>query len=85
MTPLSTPREALYIETNLMDIERIIDKRKLNMLYRTNLNRNKITNLLHQAGKKIKWMKDIENVVRKYRINKNDLLRMKPGKAKNHI
>ena len=85
MTPLSTPREALYIETNLMDIERIIDKRKLNMLYRTNRNRNKITNLLHQTGKKTKWMKDLENIVRKYRINKNNLLRMKPGKAKNHI
>ena len=30
-------------------------------------------------------MKDLENIVRKYRINKNNLLRMKPGKAKNHI
>ena len=85
MTPLSTPREVLYIETNLMDIERIIDKRKLNMLYRTNRNRNKITNMLHQGRKKTKWMKDMENIIRKYRINKNNLLKMKPGKAKNHI
>ena len=28
MTPTSTPREALYIETNLLDITRIIEKKK---------------------------------------------------------
>ena len=30
-TPITTPREALYIETGLLDIESIIHKNKLNM------------------------------------------------------
>ena len=85
MTPQSTPREVLYIETNLMDIETIIDKRKINMFYRTNHTKNKITEMLHQTNKKTKWMEDMENVIKKYKINKINLLRMKPGKAKNYI
>ena len=31
MTPTSTPREALYIETGLLDIETIDDKNRITM------------------------------------------------------
>ena len=48
MVPQSTPREASYIETNLMAIERIIDKKKLNMYYRIYKTTNNITKYLIQ-------------------------------------
>ena len=35
-----------------------------------------------QTTKKTKWQKDMENVQRKYKINKTNLLSMKPGKEK---
>ena len=44
--PQGTPREVLYIETNLLDGERIIEKKRLSMLYRTSKNKirmNKFT------------------------------------------
>ena len=45
--PQSTPREALCIETNLMDnMVRIIENKKKNMFHRINRNKNKLTELL---------------------------------------
>ena len=56
MTPEATPREALYIETGLLDIETIIDKKRLSMMAR--LNRDKsdmMTNILDNPD--CKWLK----------------------------
>ena len=36
MIPEATPREALYIETGLLDIETIIDLKRMNMMARLN-------------------------------------------------
>jgi hypothetical protein len=85
IVPQGTPREALYIETNLLDIERTIEKKKLNMYYRISKNGNKLTQYLIQNEKRTVWQNDIENIAKKYSIKLEELIQMKPGKAKRHI
>ena len=85
MTPISTPREALYLDTNLLDIERIIDKKKLNMYHRMKKNPTSLTDFVTQGIEKTKWQKDVEETARKYNINLNRLTEMTTGKAKRHI
>ena len=72
MTPEATPREALYIETGLLDIETIIDKKRLSMMAR--LNRDKsdmMTNILDNPD--CKWLKKNKTVMEKYEITDADL------------
>ena len=52
MTPEATPRKALYIETGLLDMETMIDIKRLNMMAR--LNREKlslVTTVLANPGR----------------------------------
>lgn len=85
MTPLSTPREALYIETNLLDVERIIDKKKLNMYYRIMKNQTNLTKYLTQTNEKTTWMTNIELTATKYGIELQELTAMTTKKSKVHI
>ena len=85
MTPISTPREALYIETNLLDIERIIDKRKINTYYRITRNPTSLTQYVTQTTEKTEWLKDIEKTAAKYEINLHRLTNMTNNIAKKHI
>ena len=84
MTPQGTPRETLYIETNLLDITRIIDKRKLNMYYRIKKTPNSITEKLVNTNE-TSWKNDINTIMNKYKIQDRQLLNMKPQAAKKLI
>ena len=56
MTPDSTPREALYIETGLLDIETIIDIKRINMMARLKKERSELMdNILNNP--ECKWKK----------------------------
>ena len=83
--PTGTPREALYLETNLIDIEKIIEKKKLNMYYRINKTPNEMTKYLFQEDRPTIWLQDIKKVATKNGINLNELLQMKMNKAKRKI
>ena len=48
MTPISTPKEALYTETGLLDIEHIALKKKISMLQRLRKNPSKILSAIFE-------------------------------------
>lgn len=83
--PLSTPREALYLDTNLLDIATIIDKKKLNMYYKIKRNPNNITKLLLKDTNASIWMQETLNIAQKHKINLKNLITLTPGKAKKYI
>ena len=72
MTPDSTPRESLYIETGLLDIETIANSKRLNMKAR--LNRNK-SDLMAEvlSNPDCMWEKDTSTIMAKYNLNENDI------------
>ena len=67
MTPDSTPREALYIETGMMDIEAIIDTKRLNMMARLKRERTKLMDTVLKHPQ-CKWMKRTREIMSKYNI-----------------
>ena len=73
MTPQATPREALYIETGLLDIETIIDKKRLNMKARLNREKSELmAEVLNYPG--CKWVKKTNETMAKYSISEEDLM-----------
>ena len=69
MTPVTTPREAIYLETNLLDIETLIKKRQLS-------NRNKVErsySWIIKAAKNIKnkegWMTDNDYLINEWKLD----------------
>ena len=77
MTPEATPREALYIETGLLDIETIIDIKRLNMLARLNNEKSQMMATV-LANPECKWMKKTKEVMEKYGIQDHELYGTKP-------
>ena len=72
MTPEATPREALYIETGLLDIETIIDIKRLNMMGRLNREKSQLmTEVL--ANPQCSWMKTTREVMEKYKLQEYEL------------
>ena len=72
MTPEATPREALYMETGLLDIETIIDIKRLNMMARLNREKSKLMEeILKYPG--CKWMEKNKSTIEKYGINEDNL------------
>ena len=72
MTPEATPKEALYIETGLLDIETIMEIKRLNMMARLNRNKSKMMTAI-LANPECKWMKKTRQVMNKYRIEHEEL------------
>ena len=72
MTPDATPREALYIETGLLDTVTIADSKRLNMKAR--LNREK-SDLMAKvlSNPDCMWENDTTTVMKKYGITSTDL------------
>ena len=73
MTPESTPREALYIKSGLLDIETIAESKRLNMKAR--LNRDKSL-MMEQilANPNCLWEAQTRKTMVKYNISQNDLM-----------
>ena len=64
MTPEATPREALYIETGLLDIETIMDAKRLNMMARLNRNKSELMAAVLN-NPECKWMKRTKGIKNK--------------------
>ena len=73
MTPDSTPREGVYMETGLLDIETISDSKRLNMKAR--LNRDK-SELMSQvlSNPECKWEQETMTQMLKYSITAEELM-----------
>ena len=83
MTPGATPREALYIETGLLDVETIMDIKRLNMMARLNRQKSEImTKVLENPD--CTWMKRTRQVMAKYGIEEDELNESKEA-ARNAI
>jgi len=82
VTPTSTPREVLYIEVGLLDIENTINKQKLLMYNRIYRQHNTITSEIIDTNSQ--WLKGIEKIANEYNINLDELKTTK-NKAKKII
>ena len=67
MTPHATPREALYIETGMLDVEAMIDIKRLNMRARLKRECSELMDLV-LSNPECKWMKRTKEVMAKYNI-----------------
>ena len=67
MTPDATPRQALYIETGLLDVETTIDKKRLCMMARLKKERSEMMNSV-LTNPQCKWMKKTRETMEKYNI-----------------
>ena len=85
MTPEATPREALYIETGLLDVETMIDIKRLNMMARLNREKSDLMTAV-LSNPQSKWMKRTTEVMEKYNIEAGDLegSKAKANEAINH-
>ena len=72
MTPDSTPREALYIETGLLDIETIMDIKRINMMSRLTKERSILMNNIIN-NPECRWKKKTKEVMEKYNITQWEL------------
>ena len=79
MTPDATPREALYIETGMLDVEATIDLKRLYMMARLNRERSA---LMHKflSNPQCKWMKKTKETMEKYNIYSWELAGMDEDK-----
>ena len=72
MTPDATPREALYIETGLLDIETVSESKRLNMKARLNRDKSKMMeHVLNNPG--CTWEIKTADVMGRYGIEPHDL------------
>ena len=72
MTPEATPRETLYIETGLLDVETMIDIKRLNMMARLNRNKSELMQIVLDNPQS-RWMKKTREVMEKYNISDREL------------
>ena len=73
MVPRTTPREVLYIETGLMDIEHITQKNRINMEKRINSNPTSLTFKVKEKGAKHGWNHNTEKIRNKWNITDQDM------------
>ena len=73
MVPRTTPREVLYIETGMMDIEHICKKNRVNMEKRLNLDQNSIAYKVKENGAQNGWKKNTEEIKNAMRITPEDM------------
>jgi len=73
MTPKTTPREALYIETGLLDIENVINKNRINYNVRVaNTNKNNL-GILTKNEEKGSWKEKTNKIIQEYEITTDDM------------
>ena len=72
MTPEATPRESLYIETGLLDVETIINIKRMNMMARLNREKSELMSKV-LSNPHSKWMKHTKETMEKYNVEDGDL------------
>jgi hypothetical protein len=72
MTPPTTPREALYMETGLLDNEHIIARNRINMQVRLDETQNNLIKSARESGNKGGWEEKTEKVKKQMKIKRKD-------------
>ena len=72
MTPEATPRQALYIETGLTDIETTMDRKRLTMMARLNNDRSELMDKVLKRPNCV-WLKRTKEIMEKYKITDEEL------------
>ena len=70
LTPITTPRETLYIETGITDIEHTMERSKMLMYNRLNHTPNELITTILQAETKNSWKENVISTAEKYDITK---------------
>ena len=73
MVPRTTPREAIYIETGLMDVEHTTMKNRINMDKRLSLNPESITYKAKENGARKGWKHTTQQIKDRLDINNQDM------------
>ena len=73
MLPVTTPREVLYMETGLMDIETLTIERKLNMKQRIKNNTTTLIEKVNQIDTKSSWHKKVNELQEELKIEDDKL------------
>lgn len=81
MTPITTPTEALYTETGLLDIEHLMFIRRINMYYRLKDNPSDVLDMIHK-DREISWKTETESLMRKLDIDQTILDEQKENRKR---
>ena len=73
MVPTSTPREALYIETGLFDVETLNDKNRIVMSEKLHRNGNKTLNEITNNPAPGAWKEQVQKTREKYNLTEEVL------------
>ncbi len=73
MTPQTTPREALYMETGLLDIETINKKNRISMQKRVNTTPASMTAKVLNEGIKGGWKEETERLIKEEEITHTEM------------
>ena len=73
MVPRTTPREVLYIETGLMDVEHLCIRNRINMEKRLNMNQDSITYKVKENGAREGWKTKTNDIMQKIGITPRDM------------
>ena len=85
MTPQSTPREALYLETGLIDCMTQINMNRLNAYNRLIREHNNLMKNLIQSDSPTKWKTETDKILQSVNIDPNELITTSKHKARNQI
>jgi hypothetical protein len=85
MIPNSTPREPIYLECGLLDIESTINRNKLLMYNRIHRTGNELTRTNLNNENKTKWRQEIDHILERYNIHEEELRNNKKEQVKKLI
>ena len=83
ITPVSTPREVLYLETKTLDIKHIKEKKLILMLNRIQRTQNELIKNVTENNSKRAWKTRTTNLMKDY--TPTDISNLKPHQAKKVI
>ena len=73
MVPQTTPREVLYMETGLLDIQTTTDKNRIMMANRLDKNQDKLADKMMKINGKKSWNKQLQQTKETYKITTIDM------------
>ena len=82
MTPQSTPREALYLETGLIEAVTQIKANRIMHYLKTNKKPNTLTNNIIQQEQQTKWQKETLKILQEYELDDHDITNTNPHRAR---
>jgi hypothetical protein len=85
MIPQSTPREPIYLETGMLDIETIINRNKLLLYNRITRNPNEMTSENLDTNNPTEWCSNIQELFVRYEITNTQLENCTKNQAKKLI